>query len=187
MSTYILLSGGIDSYVCAYIKKQAITDISGVFIDYGQPAGEAEQNSATAIATSLNIPLNIITLQSSDSFAEGEIVSRNAFLILSSIMFMNVKSGEFVLGIHSGCPYYDTTELFVSDMQRVLNGYTDGSAILSTPLIKWEKGEIYKFAIRERLDLGLTHSCEADTQPCGRCRSCMDRSALLSMQEDTYK
>jgi 7-cyano-7-deazaguanine synthase len=51
---------------------------------------------------------------------------------------------------------------------------------LLAPFVQWSKADVYSLALRLDVPLGLTHSCEASDEPCGSCRSCVDREALLA-------
>jgi len=60
MHAIVLLSGGIDSAACVAFYKQLGHDVSGLFIDYGQPVREQEERSAAAIAAHYKIPFTIV-------------------------------------------------------------------------------------------------------------------------------
>ena len=83
---------------------------------------------------------------------------------------------QIALGVHGLSEYYDTTPLFLRQMQQVLNGYFGGSVTLSTPFLADTKAEVIQFAKDNGVPLNLTYSCEMQNAPkCGRCLSCRDR------------
>ena len=100
-------------------------------------------------------------------------------MIFSVILGTPTFSGIIALGIHKGTPYYDCTEKFVKDINRILEGYTDGRVIFEAPFIKWNKKMVYDYCIDNHIPIHLTYSCElGDENHCGKCRSCLDRSSL---------
>lgn len=179
VSTVVLLSGGMDSTACVYYYLSQRFNTRGLFIDYGQLPAKREEQSAKRIASSYNIKLDIVRLNLPKYPEHGEIKGRNALLILSGLLFYPKLVGIISIGIHSGTPYYDCSESFVKDINKMLNGYTHGQVILDTPFLKWNKKMIYEYCKDNDVPIYLTYSCESSNdKPCGRCRSCLDRSAL---------
>ena len=175
----ILLSGGIDSTACVHYYLDQGFDIKGVFIDYGQKASKNEFYSANKIASHYGIALNCLTFTTFQMFTQGEIKGRNAFLVLGTLLASPNFRGIVALGIHSGLSYYDCSEQFVKKINEILNGYTDGQVSLDTPFISWNKKMIYKYCKDNDVPIHLTYSCEnGSDEPCGMCRSCIDRRAL---------
>ena len=88
-------------------------------------------------------------------------------------------NGIISLGIHSDVPYYDCSPIFVKDMNKIIEGYTDGRVRLDAPFIKWEKRMIYEYCKNEDIPVNFTYSCENGGKiPCGKCLSCLDRGTL---------
>jgi 7-cyano-7-deazaguanine synthase len=175
----VLVSGGIDSTACIHYYLDQDFDVRGVFIDYAQAASDKELCSAKNIASYYKIKLNHIIIKTPQIFSEGEIIGRNAFLVIATLLSLPKFRGIIALGIHSGVPYYDCSELFVRDINRIYDGYTDGQVILDAPFLKWNKKMIYEYCKDNNVPIHLTYSCElGGDKPCGKCRSCLDRSAL---------
>ena len=175
----ILLSGGIDSTACVHYYLDQKFDVKAVFIDYGQKARKNEFNSANKIASHYGIEFNHLTFITSQMFTQGEIKGRNAFLVLGTLLAYPKFQGIVTLGIHSGLPYYDCSEQFVKKINEILTGYTDGQVSLDTPFIHWDKKMIFEYCKDNDVPLLLTYSCEnGSDEPCGMCRSCLDRRAL---------
>jgi 7-cyano-7-deazaguanine synthase len=175
----VLLSGGIDSAatLAVYHKKKAVID--AVFVDYGQPSRRSEWESAQSIAEHYQIPLKKIRLGFRPKNTDGEVFCRNALMAMAAGAIIDVRPLVIAMGIHSASPYYDTTETFVGDLQRLFDGYTGGAIALGIPFLDLTKSEIVKFARRHRVPISLTYSCERrSAPPCGNCLSCMDRMAL---------
>ncbi len=177
--TFVLLSGGVDSTACVHYYLSQGFDVKGVFIDYGQVANKNEYNSALNIASYYKIHLDHLVFKSLRSYSQGEIKGRNAFLVVALLLANPRMKGIISMGIHSGTPYYDCSESFINDINMILNGYTDGQTVLEAPFLKWDKKMVYHYCEKYKLPIHLTYSCENGTDvPCGRCLSCLDRSAL---------
>ncbi len=176
MHTVILMSGGIDSSsVVATCREQGVNP-SGLFVDYGQPAANSEWNAAGRIARHFGIRIRKANLGFPLASREGEFLGRNALLILTAAVVTEARPLQIALGIHALSAYYDTTPLFLRQMQRVLNGYFGGSVTLSAPFLTETKASVVAFAKDNRIPLELTYSCETKDAPeCGRCPSCWDR------------
>jgi 7-cyano-7-deazaguanine synthase len=178
-SIIVLLSGGMDSAACLYYYLSQGYDTRGLHVSYGQPPAPRELQSAQLIAASYEIQLDTLVIEFPWFLKDGEIRGRNALLILSAILFYPNHSGLIAMGIHSGTPYYDCSELFVKDINRILNSYTDGRVVLDSPFLRWNKKMIYQYSRENHVPLHLTYSCEnSGDEPCCRCRSCLDRIAL---------
>ena len=138
-SALVLLSGGIDSAACLNYYIDEDFDVFTVFIDYGQKAKSIELSSAKKIAKFYNVKLTEILLKTTMNFSSGEIVCRNAFLILTTLMHFPKFKGIIPLGIHMGTPYYDCSESFVKLMNQLLYGYLAGKVLIDAPFLNWNK------------------------------------------------
>jgi 7-cyano-7-deazaguanine synthase len=175
----VLFSGGLDSTACTYYYLTQGYSVECLFIDYGQRASAKERESAANIASFLNVYLNCIKFASGRVFLQGEIKGRNAFLILAALLAYPHFRGQISIAIHYGTHYYDCSESFVKDINRVIDGYSDGQITLAVPFINWTKKMIYNYCKENNLPIDLTYSCESGTNvPCGKCLSCLDRRAL---------
>ncbi len=179
MKTVVLLSGGIDSSCCVAFCRQAGHEVAGVFVDYGQPAREREEQSATAIARHYSISLQVIRSVGPAQFSHGEIAGRNAFLVFAAFLHLPLQSGLVALGIHAGSPYYDCSEHFIAHLNALLSGYSDGKVSVAAPFLEWSKKAVFDFCREATVPVELTWSCEVGPLiPCGRCLSCEDRARL---------
>jgi len=178
-SCLVLLSGGMDSTACVHYYLNQGFFVKGVFIEYGQIARKNEFSSAKNIASYYGIELDHRVFSTSQVFSQGEIRGRNAFFVLAILLAYPEFHGIISLGIHSGVPYYDCSESFVKEINKILDGYTAGQIILDTPFLKWDKKMIYRYCRDNNVPIHLTYSCEnGSDNPCGTCRSCLDRRAL---------
>ena len=170
------MSGGIDSSATLVACQGPGTSLSGMFVDYGQPAARSEWKAAQSIASHHKIEIDKVVLGVSLVSDRGEFFGRNALFILTAAGTIPLRPLVIALGIHALTDYYDTTPLFVRDMQRLLNGYSGGAVTLSVPFLAHTKAEVIEFAKENSVPLHLTYSCEWQNAPaCGKCPSCLDR------------
>jgi len=177
-TTLVLLSGGLDSAVCAHLLKSPSRAVEGLFVDYGQAALKRERASARAVAAHLGIPLRMRTIQPASSRRAGELPGRNALLISIAVFELGTEGGLVAIGVHAGTRYFDCSEAFVDAMGRLVQEQTDGRTAVSAPLVAWSKADVFKVFQEAGLPLSETYSCEAGSTPCGACLSCADRKAL---------
>ena len=175
----ILLSGGVDSAACAHLLQAQRFTVGAVYIDYGQSAVNQESKAASSLANHFGIELHRLQLAGAGEFESGEVVGRNAFLILSTLLLTRGKAPVIAVGLHSGTPYYDSSESFVASLSKLLSEHTDGRVTLLAPFATWTKRDVYAYFVATEIPLTLTYSCEVGVMPvCGRCRSCKDRKIL---------
>jgi 7-cyano-7-deazaguanine synthase len=179
MKVLILLSGGIDSACCIAFYQEMGYEVTGVFVNYGQPPVQREEQSANAIAKYYGIPLHTVHSCGPSGEFRGEIPGRNAFLVFAALLYHPIFSGVLALGIHSGTPYYDCSQDFAFQLNKIVAGYRNGKVVLGTPFLTWTKQMVYEFCLERKIPIHLTWSCEVGpSEPCGQCMSCMDREHL---------
>ena len=175
----VLMSGGIDSSATLATDQAPGTSLSGMFVDYGQPAARSEWEAAQRIASHYQIEIDKVDLGISLVSDRGEFFGRNALFILTAAGTIPQRPLTVALGIHALTDYYDATPLFVKHVERLLNGYSGGSVTLSVPFLADTKTEVIRYAMEKSVPLHLTYSCERQNTPaCGECPSCRDRIEL---------
>ncbi|MFO0580034.1 MAG: 7-cyano-7-deazaguanine synthase [Polyangia bacterium] len=181
----VLLSGGIDSAsVLAYYRDKAKEEdeqweVSALFFDYGQPALSSEWKAAQAIAKHYDVPIQKESLAFALVARRDEYFGRNALFALIAAAQMGWQETTVAMGIHAGI-YYDTTTKFIADLQRVLDGYAQGTSLLIAPFATYTKEGIVRWAQQRQVPLHLTYSCQRRERPCGRCLACQERRSLLA-------
>lgn len=176
----VLVSGGIDSCACAHFLQKHGFTVEGLFVEYGQEAQSCEGTSVSRVCATLKIPLRVVRLMSGETFAAGEILGRNWFLLATALLANRKPPSGIAIGLHAGSPYYDCSETFFERVQTLLNEHTDGRTTLLAPFLSWTKQQVYTYAVSERLPLSMTYSCERrGPEACGVCLSCLDRKLLL--------
>ena len=172
----ILMSGGIDSSAAVGACLKEGISLGGIFVDYEQPAARSEWSAARKVARHYGIEVCRVSLGFPLASHEGEFFGRNALLILTAAGMTEARPLSIVSGIHALSEYYDTSPLFLRQMQHLLNGYFGGFVTLSTPFLADTKAEVVQFAKDHDVPLELTYSCETQDAPaCGTCPSCRDR------------
>ena len=175
----LLLGGGIDSAaLIAYYLLRGAT-VKGIHFNYGQPSMEGERRSILALSQHYGIYVTTVDLGFSMTSIQGEYHCRNATMLLTAASIFSAKGGIFSIGIHSGTPYYDCSQLFMVDIQRLFEGYFSGTIQVEAPFLEFTKTDIFEFCHLNQVPIEITFSCERQGDyPCGKCPSCKDRRML---------
>jgi 7-cyano-7-deazaguanine synthase len=175
----VLISGGIDSTACARFLQSQGHRVRGIFVDYGQAALEQERSAVAALSAGLKMETEVIQLGAHTQFGSGELIGRNAFLLMAAIFLGRVHRGLLGIGVHAGTPYYDCSPAFIVRMSQLAQEHTSGELLVVAPFARWRKDQIYDYFQNAGLPIAATYSCESGTiPPCGSCASCRDRRAL---------
>lgn len=201
----MLLSGGLDSMVCAGIAREQGYSVIALTVDYNQ-RHRVELEAARTIAAALAerhivVPLDLRAFGGSaltdeiavpkDGVGEGipvtYVPARNT-IFLSLALGLAEASGarDIFIGVnaldYSGYP--DCRPEFIAGFERLANVATkagvEGDAFtIHAPLQQMSKAEIAREAERLGLDAALSHSCYdplPDGRHCGRCDACRLRA-----------
>ena len=173
----VLASGGVDSSTLIWLSAEQGLAPSALFIDYGQPAADAESAAVAEVCMVVGVPLRRVRYIGR-SFGPGEIRGRNAHLLHTALMEFPTSSGVVALGIHAGTGYADCSPEFLQLMQCSYDFHTGGKIAVAAPFLHWTKSQVYALATHLNVPLEHTYSCESSTRPCGQCQSCLDRSLI---------
>jgi 7-cyano-7-deazaguanine synthase len=201
----VLLSGGLDSMVCAAIARERGFSVIALTVDYNQ-RHRVELESARAIAAALAdrhivLPLDLRAFGGSaltsdiavpkngvgDGIPVTYVPARNT-IFLSLALGLAEASGarDIFIGVnaldYSGYP--DCRPEFIARFKDLANlatkaGIEDHGFAVHAPLQQMSKAEIALAAQRLGLDAGLSHSCYdplPDGRHCGRCDACRLRA-----------
>ena len=204
-SAVVLLSGGLDSMVCAGLAREAGFAVLALTVDY-QQRHRVELEAARRIAASLAdrhliLPINLSAFGGSALTAdiavpksgveEGipvtYVPARNTvFLSLALAWAEATGARDLFVGVnavdYSGYP--DCRPEFIAAFEALANRATkagvegDGFTV-HAPLMHMTKADIARESARLGLDAGLSHSCydpAADGAACGRCDACRLRA-----------
>ncbi|HTJ59136.1 MAG TPA: 7-cyano-7-deazaguanine synthase QueC [Devosiaceae bacterium] len=204
-SAVVLLSGGLDSMVCAGLAREAGFSVLALTIDYNQ-RHRVELEAAKRIAAELAdrhvvLPLDLTAFGGSaltsdidvpkEGVEEGipvtYVPARNTvFLSLALAWAEALGARDLYVGVnaldYSGYP--DCRPEFIAAFEALANKATkagvegDGFTI-HAPLQHMSKADIAREAARLGLDAGLSHSCydpAPDGAACGLCDACRLRA-----------
>ena len=201
----VLLSGGLDSMVCAALAREAGFEVLALTIDYRQ-RHRIEIDAARTIAAGfaerhIVLPIDLSAFGGSaltadiavpkDGVEAGipvtYVPARNTvFLSLALAWAEAAGARDLFVGVNavdfSGYP--DCRPEFIAAFEALANratkaGVEDAGFTLHAPLQMMSKADIAREADRLGLDAGLSHSCydpAADGGACARCDACRLRA-----------
>jgi 7-cyano-7-deazaguanine synthase len=201
----VLLSGGLDSMVCAALAREAGFAVFALTIDYGQ-RHRVEIDAARVIAGQLAerhivLPMDLTAFGGSaltadidvpkDGVGDGipvtYVPARNTvFLSLALAWAEAAGARDLFVGVnaldYSGYP--DCRPEFIEAFEALANQATKAGVegdpfTLHAPLQYMTKADIAREAERLGLDAGMSHSCYdpgLDGGACGRCDACRLRA-----------
>ena len=212
MSTYsnkkavVLLSGGLDSMVCAGLAREKGFELLALTIDYNQ-RHRIELEAAARIASALGarrhivLPLDLSRFGGSALTGDGEVPKDEeiggipvTYVPARNTIFLSICLGwaeasgarDLYIGVnaldYSGYP--DCRPEFVAAFENLANiatkaGVEGDHFTIHTPLLHMTKADIAREAHRLGLDPGMSWSCydpTEDGRPCGHCDSCRLRA-----------
>ena len=201
----VLLSGGLDSMVCAGLAREAGFSVVALTIDYGQ-RHRVELESAERIAKALAdrhivLPLDLRQFGGSALTADIDVPksgpgnaipvtyvpARNTIFLSLALGFAEATGArDLFIGVnaldYSGYP--DCRPEFIATFQKLAGLATkagvEGDAFtIHVPLQAMTKAEIVREAERLGLDVSMSWSCydpRPGGRPCGECESCRLRA-----------
>jgi 7-cyano-7-deazaguanine synthase len=198
----VLLSGGLDSMVCAALAREAGYAVLALTVDYNQ-RHRVELEAAKAIAAQLAdrhiiLPLDLsafggsaltsdIDVPKDGVGANGEggipvtyVPARNTvFLTLALAWAEAAGARDLFVGVnaldYSGYP--DCRPEFIAAFEGLANratkaGLEGDSFTIHAPLLHMTKADIAREAARLGLNAGLSHSCYDPAPDGGACGQC---------------
>lgn len=172
----LLLSGGVDSALVGQLLLEAGSQPTALFVNYGQPAAQAEVQASQAVARHLGLVHHQLTMKGLDVPDQGEIGGRNDLLIAAAQAA--APGCDVAIGIHAGTGYPDCSPQHHAAWQALLDVQHGGAVRVLAPLLLMSKGAIFRLAAAAGLPLSATHSCETSNMPCKQCSSCRDRAEI---------
>ena len=201
----VLLSGGLDSMVCAALAREGGFSVLALTVDYNQ-RHRVELEAAKAIATRLAdqhiiLPIDLSAFGGSaltddvavpkggveDGIPVTYVPARNTvFLSLALAWAEAAGANDLFVGVnaldYSGYP--DCRPEFIEAFEALANKATKAGVqgrgfTVHAPLQHMTKADIAREAARLGLDAGLSHSCydpAPDGAACGLCDACRLRA-----------
>ena len=202
----VLLSGGLDSMVCAALARESRFDVLALTIDYRQrhrvELAAARQIAALLADRHLILPLDLGAFGGSaltddalsvnkDGVGDGipmtYVPARNTVFLSLALAWAEAEGArDLFVGVnaldYSGYP--DCRPAFIAAFEALANQATRAGVegdpfTVHAPLQYLSKGDIAREAQRLGLDAGLSHSCydpDEDGGACGLCDACRLRA-----------
>ncbi len=198
----VLLSGGMDSLLCAGIAMKNHDDLYFLHMNYGQKTSEKERSSFNQISDFYQVPnskrkiidmtflkqiggssltdesMDVKTYQGDSTLIPDSYVPfRNSIILSLAVSWAEVVGATklYIGANHEDSPGYpDCRPSYYDAFNKVIKeGTKAGNIHILTPVISMKKKDI----VRQGLDLGvpfkLSWSCYKSTQKaCGQCDSC---------------
>ncbi len=199
----VLLSGGMDSCVCAALAARDY-DAAALHIDYGQRTEERERRAFSGICDRLGIRQRLIlrnpvfqaiggsalTDNSIDVPQAGSDIGeqipvtyvpfRNANLLAAAVSWAEVLGAEKILigAVEQDSSGYPDCrpEFYRAFNEAIRTGTKEGRIEVVAPLISMRKAEIVRLGLELGAPFDLTWSCYSrEDAACGVCESCVLR------------
>lgn len=197
----VLMSGGMDSTVCASWALQQGFEVCALHVHYGQKTQEREAQAFNEICavlridkildidishlaaiggsslTDSTIDITKANLESSE-IPTSYVPFRNANLLSIAVSWAEVIGAQtIIIGAveEDGSGYPDCRRIFFDAFEAMIQlGTKPGSHIqIQTPLIASDKAEIVTMGMELEAPLELTWSCYSSSEKaCGVCDSC---------------
>ncbi|HET9182131.1 MAG TPA: 7-cyano-7-deazaguanine synthase QueC [Candidatus Angelobacter sp.] len=200
----VLLSGGMDSCVCAALAARD-TEVAAMHISYGQRTQQRERwafericdrleirqrlalrnDSLSLIGGSALTDTNIAVPEAKAEIGVGRVPAtyvpfRNAHFLAAAVSWAEVlNTDQIYIGAveHDSSGYPDCRPAYYKAFNEVVRtGTRDGRIRIVTPLIAMRKAEIVRLGLELGAPFDLTWSCYSrEDKACGTCESCVLR------------
>src|SRR6478609_9222207 len=172
----VLLSGGMDSSVCAALAVRD-TEAAALHISYGQRTEKRERAAFERICDRLGVKQRLVI--------RNEALSNAHFLSMAVSWAEVLEAEQIYIGAveQDSSGYPDCRPAYYKAFNAVIQeGTREGKIEVVTPLIALRKAEIVKLGLELGAPFDLTWSCYSrEDKACGVCESCVLR--LRAFQE----
>jgi len=204
----VLLSGGMDSCVCAALAVRD-NDAAAIHIRYGQRTEERELQSFLAVCGRLGIRDRLVVRNEALKLIGGSALTDEDIAVPESrelgrdipVTYVPFRNAHFLSVAVSWAEVLGASKIYVGAVEQDSSGYPDcrpayyqafneviktgtkqGSIEVVTPLIAMRKAEIVRLGLELGAPFDLTWSCYSrEDRSCGICDSCVLR--LRAFQE----
>ena len=198
----VLLSGGMDSCVCAALAVRD-HDAAALHVSYGQRTEERERRAFFAICDRLGIGDRLLVRNEALSAIGGSaLTDRNIGVPESHALGLDIpvtyvpfRNAHFLSVAVSWAEVLGATQVYIGAVEQDSSGYPDcrpayyqafnqvvrlgtkdGRIEVVTPLIQLRKSEIVRLGLELGAPFDLTWSCYSrEDSACGVCDSCVLR------------
>jgi len=204
-SAVVLLSGGMDSCVCAAIaaREHGAEHVAAMHISYGQRTEARERESFNQICDRLGIAKRMLIENRSLAQIGGSALTDNTIAVPESghigagvpITYVPFRNAHFLSAAVSWAEVLGAETIYIGAVEQDSSGYPDcrpeyydafnqvirvgtkeGGIEIATPLIALRKAEIIRRGLELGAPLELTWSCYTEQrEACGVCDSCVLR------------
>ena len=206
----VLLSGGMDSCVCAALAARDY-DAAALHISYGQRTEQRERESFLAICQRLNIQKRLLVRNEALRAIGGSALTDENIAVPTShsigqdipITYVPFRNAHFLSVAVSWAEVLGAEKIFIGAVEQDSSGYPDcrpayyeafnqvitagtkdGNIEIVTPLIALRKAEIVRLGLELDAPFDLTWSCyRRQDQACGVCDSCVLRLRAFAAAE----
>ena len=198
----ILLSGGMDSCVCAALAGRD-HDAAAVHVSYGQRTEEGERDAFFAICDRLAIRDRLLVRNEALSAIGGSALTDAKIVVPEShaigldipVTYVPFRNAHFLSVAVSWAEVLGAGKVYIGAVEQDSSGYPDcrpayyqafnkvvklgtrnGGIEIVTPLIELRKAEIVRMGLELGAPFDLTWSCYSrEDSACGVCDSCVLR------------
>ena len=198
----VLLSGGMDSCVCAALAVRE-HDAAAVHISYGQRTEERERQSFLAICQRMRIQDKLMVRNEALRAIGGSALTDDAIAVPVGeavgngipVTYVPFRNAHFLAVAVSWAEVLGAEKVYIGAVEPDSSGYPDcrpayyqafndvvktgtkkGDIEVVTPLIAMRKNEIVRLGLELGAPFDLTWSCYIrEDQACGVCDSCVLR------------
>ena len=204
----VLLSGGMDSCVCAALANRDF-EAAALHISYGQRTEERERESFERICDRLGIRERLVVRNEALRAIGGSALTDENIAVPEShdigrdipVTYVPFRNAHFLAVAVSWAEVLGASKIYIGAVEQDSSGYPDcrpayyeaynrviragtkeGCIEVVTPLIAMRKAEIVRLGLELGAPFDLTWSCYSrEDRACGVCDSCVLR--LRAFQE----
>jgi 7-cyano-7-deazaguanine synthase len=200
----VLLSGGMDSSVCAALAARD-TEAAALHISYGQRTQDRERQAFERICDRLGIVRRMAVRNEVLGKIGGSALTDQTIAIPEAgteigrveipVTYVPFRNAHFLAAAVSWAEVLDATRIYIGAVEQDSSGYPDcrpqyyqafnqvirtgtreGKSEIVTPLIALRKSDIVKLGLQIGAPFDLTWSCYSrEDMACGVCESCVLR------------
>lgn len=200
----VLLSGGMDSCVCAALAARE-TDAAAMHISYGQRTEQRERWAFERICDRLGIRQRLALRNEALALVGGSALTDSTIAVPKAgreigrgavpVTYVPFRNAHFLSAAVSWAEVLNASRIYIGAVEQDSSGYPDcrpayysafneviragtreGKISIVTPLIAMRKAEIVRLGLHIGAPLDLTWSCYSrEDKACGTCESCVLR------------
>ena len=199
----VLLSGGMDSCVCAALAARD-TDAAGLHVNYGQRTAERERWAFERICDHLGLKRRLVIRNEALGIIGGSALTDEDIDVPEAgqqigadipVTYVPFRNAHFLAAAVSWAEAVDADKIYIGAVEQDSSGYPDcrpayyqafnevikagtreGRIQVVTPLIAMRKVEIVRLGAELGAPFDLTWSCYSrEDKACGVCESCVLR------------